>query len=77
MRELSIDPLDTPESIADLADLLTQIEDAEGLALLQQVPEFTRTRLNRACRLLPPHQQKKLREWAIENKKNQEGTFWS
>jgi hypothetical protein len=58
---------DTPEAIADLADLLTQIEDAEGLAELQLVPEFTRHRLNRACRLLPLKQQRLIRQWAIEN----------
>lgn len=63
----NINPLDTPEAIADLADMLTQIEDAEGLTLLQEVPEFTRSRLNRACRLLPSHQQKKLRLWAAKN----------
>ena len=68
MREQSIDPLDTPESIADLAEMLSYIEDAEGLALLQEVPEFTRQRLNRACRLLSSQQQQLIRQWAIENK---------
>ncbi|MDJ0593076.1 MAG: hypothetical protein QNJ72_24340 [Pleurocapsa sp. MO_226.B13] len=63
----AINPLDTPESIADLADMLTYIEDAEGLALLLEVPEFTRQRLNRACRLLSPQRQQLIRQWAIEN----------
>lgn len=71
MRELSIDPLDTSESIADLADMLAYIEDADGLAELQLVPEFTRSRLNRACRLLPPSQQQLIRRWAIENHERQ------
>lgn len=39
---------DTPSAIADLAEMLTQLEDSEGLAELQLVPEFTRARLNRA-----------------------------
>ena len=59
---------DSSEAIADLADMLSQIEDAEGLAELQLVPEFTRERLNRACRLLPLKQQRLIRQWAVENK---------
>jgi hypothetical protein len=47
-------PLDTEESIADLADMLSQIENAEQLAELLTVPEFTCARLNRATRRLPP-----------------------
>jgi hypothetical protein len=58
---------DTPEAIADLADMLVQLEDGEGLAELQKVPEFTRHRLNRACRFLPLKRQKLIRQWAIEN----------
>ena len=55
---------DTQGAIADLADMLAQIEDAEGLAELQLVPEFTRSRLNRACRLLPLKWQQRIRQWA-------------
>jgi hypothetical protein len=66
-REMRPDPLDEKESIADLADMLTYIENAEGLAELQKVPEFTRQRLNRACRLLSPQQQQLIRQWAMEN----------
>ncbi|MDJ0572631.1 MAG: hypothetical protein QNJ53_26815 [Pleurocapsa sp. MO_192.B19] len=61
-------PLDTEESIADLADMLTYVEDAEGLALLSSVPEFTRSRLNRACRLLSSSQQQLIRQWVMEIK---------
>ncbi|WP_036489685.1 hypothetical protein [Myxosarcina sp. GI1] len=64
----SKNPLDSPESIADLAWMLSQLEDSEGLAELQQVPEFTRARLNKACRLLPLEWQQRLRQWAEENK---------
>ena len=60
-------PFDAPEAIADLADMLTQLENGEGLAELQKVPEFTRSRLNRACQLLPPSQQQLIRQWAMEN----------
>lgn len=68
----TLDPLDTPEAIADLADMLTYIEDAEGLAELQLVPEFTRSRLNRACRLLPLPRQQQVRQWAMENHRRRE-----
>jgi hypothetical protein len=63
-------PLDTEESMADLADMLSQIENAEQLAELLTVPEFTRVRLNRATRRLPPAQQQLVRQWAIEIKGN-------
>jgi hypothetical protein len=59
--------LDGEESITELAEFLDCLEDGEGLAELQQVPEFTRHRLNRACRLLPLKQQRLIRQWAIEN----------
>ena len=58
---------DTPEAIADLAWMLDRIEDSYGLAELQTVPEFTRSRLNRACRLLSLQQQQKIRQWVNEN----------
>ena len=58
---------DTTGAIAELADMLAQIEDAESLAELQLVPEFTRPRLNRACRLLPFKQQRLIRQWALKN----------
>lgn len=70
-RKTRPDPLDEKESIEDLAHMLTYIENAEGLAELQLVPEFTRTRLNRACRLLPPSQQQLIRQWAMENKQGE------
>ena len=66
-NENGTEDFDTSEAIADLADMLAQIEDAESLAELQLVPEFTRERLNRACRLLPPKQQRLIRQWAVEN----------
>jgi hypothetical protein len=59
---------DSSEAIADLADMLTYLESAEGLAELQRVPEFTRARLNRATRLLPVEWQQKIRQWAVENR---------
>ncbi|MDJ0589366.1 MAG: hypothetical protein QNJ72_05115 [Pleurocapsa sp. MO_226.B13] len=64
-----VEVFDSSEAIASIADMLIQIEDAEGLAEFQLVPEFTRSRLNRACRLLPPLQQQLIRQWAIENSK--------
>lgn len=70
MREPSIDPLDTPEAIADLADMLTYLESADGLAELQKIPEFTSVRLNRATQLLSVEWQQRIRQWAIENKNN-------
>ncbi|HEY9768820.1 MAG TPA: plasmid replication protein, CyRepA1 family [Coleofasciculaceae cyanobacterium] len=63
--------LDSPESTSDLAGMLAQLEDGEQLAELLTVPEFTRIRLNRACRLLPPSQQQLIRGWAIENQRQQ------
>ncbi|MEO0013631.1 MAG: hypothetical protein RLZZ535_2020 [Cyanobacteriota bacterium] len=66
-------PFDAPEVIADLADMLTQLENAEGLAELQKVPEFTRSRLNQACRLLPTNQQQLIRQWAMENQHYKHG----
>ena len=59
--------LDSEYAIADLAQMLGYIEDAEGLAELQQISEFTRSRLNRAVRLLPLDKQQSIREWAIKN----------
>ena len=70
MIQSSINPLDTEESITDLAEMLAMLENAEQLAELLTVPEFTRTRLNRATRRLPIAQQKLLRQWAIEIKGN-------
>ena len=61
---------DSSEAIAEIAKMLTQIEDAEGLAELTLVPEFTRGRLNRSCRLLPPKQQRLIRQWAVENQRS-------
>ena len=59
---------DKPSAIADLADMLLDIECAEGLRELQKVPVFTSVRLNRATRLLPLERQQKLRQWAIQNR---------
>ncbi len=66
MVDQTTNPLDTSESIAEGADLLAQIENAEQLVELKKVPEFTRPRLNRAARRLPPSQQQKIRQWATE-----------
>ena len=60
---------DSSEAIAEIAEMLTQIEDASGLAELQLVPEFNRKRLNRACQLLPKQWQQKIRVWAMENQR--------
>ena len=59
---------DTTGAIADLANMLTDLECAEGLRDLQKVSVFTSDRLNRACRLLPLEQQQIIRKWAIENR---------
>lgn len=67
-NENEAEDFDTDIAIADLADMLSQIEDASGLAELQLVPEFTRPRLNRACRLLSLKQQRLIRQWAVENR---------
>ncbi len=61
------EPMDSEEAIADLAWMLERIEDAEGLAELTSLEEFTPTRLNRAARRLLPIQQQGLRQWAIQN----------
>ena len=62
------DPFDNLECISDLAWMLNELEDAEQLFELQQVPEFTKERLNRSCQTLPFQKQEKIREWAIANK---------
>ena len=63
--------LDSEESITDLAEMLNQIEDAEGLAELQTVPEFTRKRLNQAVNQLPLSKRRQIQKWAIENQRSQ------
>lgn len=63
-----IDSFDTPEAIADLANMLTCLDCAEGLKELQQVPEFTSQRLNQATKTLSPDWQNKIRQWAISNR---------
>lgn len=68
MLSTQLAPLDSPESITDLAWMLGQLENAVQLAELLSIKGFTRDRLNRAARQLPPEQQQRLREWAIENK---------
>jgi hypothetical protein len=60
---------DTDEAIEQMADMLNQAEDAEMLTLIEQVPEFTHARLNRASRLLLPEQRQRIRQWAVENQK--------
>ena len=62
---------DTTGAIADLADMLTYLECAEGLRELQKVSVFTSDRLNRACRLLPLERQQIVRKWAIENRQRE------
>lgn len=68
MVNQAINPLDSPESTEDLADMLSQIENAEQLAELLTILKFTRTRLNRATRRLPPIQQELLRQWVKDIK---------
>ena len=63
----SLCPFDSSEAIADLAEMLIDLECAEGLEELQKVSVFTSDRLNRAARLLPVEVQQKLRQWAMEN----------
>ena len=60
---------DSREAIADLANMLLDLECAEGLRELQKVPVFTSDRLNNAAKLLPLEWQQKLRQWAIENQR--------
>ena len=72
MVNQAIDPLDSRESTEDLANMLTYLDSAEGLAELQLVPGFTSVRLNRATRLLSLEWQRKIREWALENRRQRE-----
>ena len=62
---IEIDPLDTDEAIADLADFLNMVEEAEQLAIFQEIS--TPSRLKRACRLLPKDKIRQIREFAIFN----------
>lgn len=66
-----VEVFDTPSAIADLANMLTCLECAEGLQELQKVKVFTPDRLNRATRLLPTQWQQKIRDWAIENRRRE------
>ena len=68
-----VEVFDSNEAIADIADMLTKIEDAEGLTELQKVPEFTSDRLNKAVKLLSLEWQQRLREWAMENRQRRSG----
>ena len=63
---------DTPSAIADIAETLSRVEDAEELAIVAEFPNYTSQRLNRACRLLFVTQQQKIRDWAIENRRRRE-----
>ena len=66
-----VEVFDSNEAIADLANMLTHLECAEGLWELQKVTVFTSDRLNRATRLLPTQWQQKIRDWAIENRRRE------
>ena len=59
---------DSPEAIADLADLLSQLNSKEELALLQTVPEFTPIRLQKAAVTLSRNLYQRLFTWATENR---------
>ncbi len=62
------DPWDGEEVIADLTFMLSIVDSPEVLRILTSTEGFTRERLNLAARRLPLSQQRKLREWAIENR---------
>ena len=59
---------DSPEAIADLADMLSQLNSKEELALLQTVPEFTPIRLQKAAVTLSRNLYQRLFIWATENR---------
>ena len=67
-------PYDTEEAIADLADWLRCVECSEGLRELQQVPEFTPTRLRKAFLLLSIEKINQIKEFAIINSLFEEGS---
>ena len=63
--------LDSEEAIADLADMLTQLETKEDLAFLASLGEaFSLERLNRAVRRLSKQWQEKIRRWVVENRRS-------
>ena len=57
---------DDPEEIQILADFLALCDGPENLADIKALESATRDRLNRAAKLLPIAQRRKLKEWAIE-----------
>ena len=71
-KAITIDPHDTPEAIAELAGFLEQVETAEQLSALQEVPEFTPDRLRAACKHLKPKQLGRIKQFAIANKQSKE-----
>lgn len=66
-------PMDSSESILDLAKMLSMLENAEQLAELQTVPEFTSRRLNRAASFLSVERFEQLKEWARQNQQSKMG----
>ena len=65
--DVEVNPLDTEESINDLASMLMTLEDAEGLADFSNSGEvFSRSRLNRAVMRLSIEWQQRIRGWFAE-----------
>ena len=62
-------PLDTDEAIATLASYLELVECPDGLLGLQEIPEFTPSRLRRACALLPRAKIQMIKKFAITNQR--------
>ena len=57
-------PLDSEESIADIASQLKLVDYPDDLVALTEIDFYTQTRLNRASRLLSHEQQQKIRSIA-------------
>lgn len=66
MVESTNSKYDSPEEIKILSEFLALCDGPENLADIKALEPCTRERLNRAAKLLPIAQRKKLREWAIE-----------
>ena len=66
--EIIQNSLDSESAIADLAEMLTQLESRADLAFLASLGEaFSSSRLNRAVRRLSRSWQSRIRRWAILN----------